>query len=96
VQQAKETPVKEENTVTNNRMNRKTKQFLTLILLTFSLFANAQVYPVQVTPQFLPPNNVTLSSHTTTTTNKINLTLRLTDISENNLQVRLKMRIRKN
>ena len=93
-QQPRETSVKEENTVTNNRMNRKTKQFLTLILLTFSLFVNAQVYPVQVTPQFLPPNNVTLSSYTTTTTNKINLTLRLTDISENNLQVRLKMRIR--
>jgi len=72
-------------------MNRKIRQILTLILLTFSLLANAQLYPVQVNTNFIPPHNVTLSSYTTTTTNKINLRLNLTDINENNLQVRLKM-----
>lgn len=70
-----------------------TKNLLTLLFLTFNFVANAQLYPVQVSANFVPPHNVTLSSYTTTSTNKINLRLNLTDINENNLQVRLKMKI---
>ena len=75
-------------------MNRKTKQFLTLILLTFSLFSKAQVYPVQVIPQLSQPYNVTLPSYTTTTSDKIKVKLILNDISTKNLDVRLKMIIK--
>ena len=74
-------------------MNRKIKQFLTLILLTFGFLVKAQVYPVQVIPQINPPYNVTLPSYTTTTSDKINVRLILTDVGAN-VDVRLKMIIK--
>ena len=77
-----------------NNMKKTKKVALLFFFFIFSIVLNAQVYPVQVTTQILPPNNVTLSSHTTTTVNKIKLTLRLNDINKSNLQVRLKMRIK--
>jgi len=61
--------------------------------LGFSLFTKAQVYPVQVIPQINPPYNVTLPSYTTTTSDKINVRLILTDIGAN-VDVRLKMIIK--
>jgi len=80
--------------MTKNRMNRKTKQFLTLILLTFSLFANAQLYPVQVTPVLTPPYNLKLSSYATTTDVKLRVNILLRDVNEFNRQVRLKLIIK--
>ncbi|WP_298782673.1 hypothetical protein [uncultured Polaribacter sp.] len=75
-------------------MNRKTKQFLTLILLSFSLFANAQLYPVQVTPVLTPPYNLKLSSYATTTDVKLRVNILLRDVNEFNRQVRLKLIIK--
>jgi len=78
-------------------MNRKTKQFLTLILLTFSLFAKAQVYPVQITQNNLvPPYNTKLSSYTTATNTKLNLGLLLRDVNVFNRQIKLKLYIEGN
>lgn len=70
------------------------KTLFVALLLFSGLAAKAQVYPVQVIPQITPPYNVTLSSYTTTTSDKINVRLILTDINQNNLDVRLKMIIR--
>jgi len=75
-------------------MNKKIKQFLTLILLTFSFFANAQLYPVQVTPVLTPPYNLKLSSYATTTDVKLRVNILLRDVNEFNRQVRLKLIIK--
>ena len=78
----------------NNRIKKTAKNLLTLILLTFSLFANAQVYPVQVTPVLTPPYNLKLSSYATNTDVKLRVNILLRDVNEFNRQVRLKLIIK--
>ncbi len=65
-----------------------------LILLIFSLFAKAQVYPIQVTPILTPPYNLKLSSYATTTDIKLRLNILFRDANELNRQVRLKLIIK--
>jgi hypothetical protein len=51
----------------------------------------AQIYPVQVTPQMVPPYSFKLSDYTTTTQEKLLVNLLLTDAQESGRQVRLKL-----
>lgn len=55
--------------------------------------SNAQVYPVRVTPQIIPPYDLKLASYATTGTEKLYINLLLADINEQGRQVRLKMSI---
>lgn len=53
--------------------------------------ASAQIYPVQATPQLVPPYSFKLSDYQTTSSEKLFLNLLLTDAQESGRQVRLKM-----
>ncbi|MDF0717353.1 fibronectin type III domain-containing protein [Muricauda sp. 334s03] len=53
--------------------------------------STAQIYPVQATPQMIPPYSFKLSEYTTTTQEKLFLNLLLTDAQESGRQVRLKL-----
>jgi Fibronectin type III domain. len=66
------------------------KLFIVCCLLFISV-ATAQVYPVQVTPQLVPPYSFRLSDYKTATNEKLILNLLLTDAQESGRQVRLKM-----
>jgi len=71
---------------------RKTLKILLFVycyLLTVT--ASAQIYPVQATPQIVPPYSFKLSDYTTTTQEKLFLNLLLTDAQESGRQVRLKL-----
>ena len=80
----------------NNRKikNCFLKTSLLLTILVTSLQANAQTYPVQVTPQIVPPYSIKLSDYATTTSEKLFVNLLLTDINEIGRRVRLKMQIK--
>nr|WP_292963855.1 MULTISPECIES: fibronectin type III domain-containing protein [unclassified Allomuricauda] len=66
------------------------KLFIVYCLL-FTVLATAQIYPVQVTPQMVPPYSFKLSDYTTTTQEKLFVNLLLTDAQESGRQVRLKL-----
>ncbi|MEO2051691.1 MAG: fibronectin type III domain-containing protein [Allomuricauda sp.] len=53
--------------------------------------STAQIYPVQVTPQIVPPYSFKLSDYTTTTQEKLFVNLLLMDAQESGRQVRLKL-----
>ncbi len=72
-----------------------TYYFIALALL-FSTLVKAQVFPVNAMPQVIPPYSLKLSEYSTATTDKIFLNLLLTDITESNRQVRLKLYIENN
>ncbi len=64
-------------------------------LLTF-FYLGAQVFPVEVNQNLIPPYNTKLSSYATSTDTKLNLQLLLRDINITNRQVRLKLYIEGN
>ncbi|MEQ5791176.1 fibronectin type III domain-containing protein [Muricauda sp. NFXS6] len=64
--------------------------FIVYCLLS-TVLATAQIYPVQATPQMVPPYSFKLSDYTTTTQEKLFLNLLLTDAQESGRQVRLKL-----
>lgn len=66
------------------------KLFIAYCLL-YTVKTTAQIYPVQVTPQMVPPYSFKLSEYTTTTQEKLVLNLLLTDAQESGRQVRLKL-----
>ncbi|MFB9056642.1 hypothetical protein ACFFU9_07765 [Mariniflexile ostreae] len=69
-----------------------------LLLVAFSLLltlvATAQQYPVQVINTVIPPYSTKLNDYTTANDIKLRLNLLLTDVTINNRQVRLKLRIK--
>lgn len=67
-----------------------------IILVLVSLDISAQVFPVQVNPQVLPPYSLKLSEYGTSTSEKLILNLLFTDITESNVQVRLKFFLENN
>ncbi len=68
-----------------------------IIIIFFSpLWINAQIFPVQVTPQVIPPYSLKLSDYNTSTSEKLILNLLFTDVREFNRQVRLKVYIENN
>ncbi|WP_160114101.1 fibronectin type III domain-containing protein [Aquimarina sp. AU119] len=76
-------------------MKLYTQQFL-IILFFIPVWMNAQVFPVQVTPQVLPPYSLKLSEYGTSDSEKLILNLLFTDITESNVQVRLKFFLENN
>ncbi len=66
-----------------------------LALLLISFEAMAQSFPVQVTPQVIPPNPVYLSDYAnpSTTTDRVRVQLLLNDLTVSNREVRLKLYI---
>jgi len=71
--------------------NKVLKALLPACLLFYCLLSNAQIYPVQATPQLVPPYSFKLSDYSTTTQEKLFLNLLLTDAQESGRQVRLKL-----
>jgi TANFOR domain-containing protein len=66
---------------------------LNVLLLLMQLSLQAQVYPVQVVPQLLPPYTLNLSEYYQGTQERLVVLLTNTDLTKPNLQVRLKMSI---
>src|SRR5690606_23316575 len=66
---------------------------LAIILLLLSFKGLAQVYPVQVSPNMIPPYSMKLSDYNMATYEKIMVNLLLTDVTELNRQVGIRMYI---
>ena len=64
---------------------------LLLCCLLLTEMVTAQIYPVQATPQMVPPYSFKLSDYATTTQEKLFVNLLLTDAQESGRQVRLKL-----
>lgn len=69
---------------------------ITLLFLMLPIWLHAQVFPVNVTPQVIPPYSLKLSEYSTSATDKLILNLLLTDITESNRQVNLKFYVENN
>lgn len=67
------------------------QKFLVLIGIVFTTFVNAQTFPVQVTPQLVPPHSVKLSDYATINSEKLFVNILLTDVNEVGRRIRLKM-----
>ena len=68
-------------------------QLLMVCCLLVNTVAAAQVYPVQVNPQLIPPYSLKLSDYQTTSSEKLFVNILLTDTQDSGRQVRLKMYI---
>ncbi len=83
------------NLVKNHSWTQTYQSFLHKLFIAYCLLytvkTTAQIYPVQATPQIVPPYSFKLSDYTTTTQEKIVLNLLLTDAQESGRQVRLKL-----
>ncbi|MFW2376094.1 MAG: hypothetical protein ACN4ES_06085, partial [Cellulophaga baltica] len=66
---------------------------LWILILFHGSVLSAQLFPVQVAPQLVPPYSLKLSDYSTTTSEKLLLNLLLTDVNESDLQVRLRFSI---
>ena len=71
-------------------------QYFLIVLFFFPLWISAQVFPVQANPQVIPPYSLKLSEYGTASSEKLILNLLLTDITEANRQVQLKLFIENN
>lgn len=75
----------------------KYKNIQSRLILIISIFFNtlllSQTYPVQVTPQLIPPYSLKLSDYTTATNEKLYVNVLLNDVNEVGRRVRLKMYI---
>jgi len=69
-------------TINQQQLASKQKLKLTTVALLLTTILTAQVYPVQVTPQLIPPYSLKLSDYETTTSEKLFVNLLLTDVSE--------------
>lgn len=74
----------------------KIRYTLCVLLVLWPCIAIAQVFPVNVTPQVIPPYSLKLSEYSTSVSDKIILNLLLTDITESNRQVNLKFFVENN
>ncbi len=70
--------------------------YFSIVLFFFPLWISAQVFPVQANPQVIPPYSLKLSEYGTASSEKLILNLLLTDITEANRQVQLKLFIENN
>ncbi len=77
-------------------MLKKHRYYILLVMFLFSCALQAQVFPVNVTPQIVPPYSLKLSEYNTASSDKLILNLLLTDITESNRQVRLKFFVENN
>ncbi len=79
-----------------NIMQKKYRYFLLSFAVFFITIAKAQVFPVDITPQVIPPYSLQLSEYTTSASEKVLVNLLLTDITRSNLEIRLKLYIENN
>ncbi|WP_160112214.1 fibronectin type III domain-containing protein [Aquimarina sp. AU58] len=77
-------------------MQKKYKYYLLAFTLFFISIVRAQVFPVNITPQVIPPYSLQLSEYRTSTSEKLLVNLLLTDITRSNLEIRLKLFIENN
>ncbi|WP_378187310.1 fibronectin type III domain-containing protein [Aquimarina sp. W85] len=78
-------------------VNRNLCYILLLFLIVGFSESYSQVFPVKASPQVIPPYSLKLSEYSTATVSeKLILSLLLTDITESNRQVRLKLFIENN
>ncbi|MDG2431390.1 hypothetical protein [Flavobacterium sp.] len=83
--------------VTTSVLPAATRKLLIAFFLILGCQASiAQIYPVQVNPQLIPPYSLKLSDYQTTTSEKLFVNILLTDTQEIGRRVRLKMRIEGN
>jgi hypothetical protein len=66
---------------------------LKLIMLIVCVQAHAQLYPVQVTPQIIPPYSVYLSDYATAGNEKLRVIILQRDLSRPAYQIRLVMTV---
>lgn len=64
---------------------------ITILSLFLSLHVNAQVYPVQINTQLIPPYSLSLSDYVSSGTSRVGLNMLLTDINEPEYYVRLEL-----
>nr|WP_299172743.1 deaminase domain-containing protein [uncultured Allomuricauda sp.] len=74
-----------------SKSHKLLKGVLTAIIILIAVTASAQIYPVQVTPQLVPPYSFKLSDYQTTTSERLFVNVLLTDAQESGRRVRLKM-----
>lgn len=72
------------------------KRLFLIIICFIPFWIEAQVFPAQVTPQVLPPYSLKLSEYGTSGSEKLIVNLLFTDITESNVQVRLKFFLENN
>ncbi len=77
-------------------MIKKAKYYFLLSILLIAIRGYAQLFPVNVTPQLIPPYSLKLSEYSTSITEKLVLNLLLIDINEFNQPVNLKLYIENN
>lgn len=63
---------------------------LLFVIMVFPVKGLGQTFPVQVTPQLIPPYNIRLSDYSTATSDRIVLNILLKDIMDNNRAITLK------
>ncbi len=80
----------------NSIMQKKYKYCLLAFTVFFISTVRAQVFPVNITPQVIPPYSLQLSEYTTSASEKLLVNLLLTDITRSNLEIRLKLYIENN
>lgn len=69
------------------------KKIAVLFTVFISTVLYSQTYPVQVTPQLIPPYSLKMSDYATTTSEKLYTNILLTDVNEVGRRIRLKMYI---
>ncbi|REH44485.1 fibronectin type III domain protein [Tenacibaculum gallaicum] len=69
------------------------KKIAVLFTVFVSTVVYSQTYPVQVTPQLIPPYSLKMSDYATTTSEKLYTNILLTDVNEVGRRIRLKMYI---
>ncbi|WP_438423175.1 hypothetical protein [Aquimarina macrocephali] len=84
------------NRIKDSAMLKRHTYYILLVIFLFSCALQAQVFPVNVTPQIIPPYSLKLSEYNTASSDKLILNLLLTDITESNRQVRLKFFVENN
>ncbi|WP_438711692.1 hypothetical protein ACSTS3_03685 [Aquimarina muelleri] len=77
-------------------MQKTHTYYLILFMVCISSTVWSQVFPVNITPQVIPPYSLKLSEYSTSVSDKIILNLLLTDITESNRQVNLKFFVENN
>ncbi len=69
------------------------KKIAVFFAVLISTVLYAQTYPVQVTPQLIPPYSLKIADYATTTSEKLYTNILLTDVNEVGRRIRLKMYI---
>jgi hypothetical protein len=79
----------------NNMTKQQLKYYLSITILSLflSLQVKAQVYPVQINTQLIPPYSLRLSDYVSPGTNRVGVNILLTDVTEPEYYIRLELLI---